>query len=57
MDDPWEGLLLRIVTTLLDVAALLLVAVGFWLAWPPLGLIAAGCGVGFVSWQLAGDRR
>ncbi len=48
--------MLRIVTTLLDLAALVLVVAGLWWAWPPLGVIAAGAAVGFVSWQLAGEK-
>ena len=46
-----------IVTTLLDLVAIVLVAVGCYLAWPPAGLVAAGVGLGFVSWRLAGEGR
>ena len=42
-------------TTILDLCAVLLVVVGIALLSIPAALIIAGVGVGFISWQMA-DR-
>lgn len=43
-------------TTILDVLALLLIVAGFALWSVPAALVVAGVGVGLISWMLAGDR-
>lgn len=40
---------------LLLVAAAALIVTGVWLMWMPLGVIAAGLGLGFSAWLFLGE--
>ncbi len=44
-------------TTLLDLIAAALISYGFWLAWQPLGFIAAGVLLALVAYLAAAPRR